>query len=191
MTSPIDRINLASIPPARVRLLGVVLTLAIVVSSVGFLLSSWFGRRAATERIAERLALVSLEHGRLSDARVALIERIESTRERVDSAPIPERPRTMNALAARMALIADELGLKTQRMGPDRAGPKDGAYPINAGFIGSYALIELWLDRVHDKLHDLHVERIELTPGDAESRSLRVTMRLIWYKPDDPTPDAD
>jgi len=186
-----DRIDLGSVPPARVRWAGIALVIAIVGGSGAFVLSSWIDRRDEMDRIQTRLERVSAQHERLSNARAAIIGRIESAGAEIADAPVPERPSTMNALAARMTMIADEIGLKTQRIDPGRGGAVGDAQPINASFIGSYAMIERWLDRVHAEIHDLHITRIELAPDRAETRSLRVTMRSMWYKPGDPTPIDD
>ncbi len=184
MKNPLD-----SASPLQVHLTGASLATLILAISGYAIYSSWEAQRTDIEsskleltQVSDQLSSTQSERGRLIN-QISNLEIVVQERESVIKAS------SINELAVQLVGLAESHGLELEQFEPSEPS-QTNENPTQAILIqvtAPFTTIQTWLDELHAKMPDIHVESISIR-SNVTTGMVSTNIRLNWYIPSDVDP---
>ncbi len=183
------KLDSKALSPARIHLIGALLTVMLLGISVYAVYSSWESRQLGIEsskqdltEVAEQLSMTQRERGRLADQ----IEQLESV---VKNLSMTDQPSAINELAARVVSLTEGHALELERFEPgsEILAGENRVQPVDLRVTAPYGSVTRWLDEIHRDMPDIHVVSVSFMSQTADTVSTDI--RFNWYIPTEGSPD--
>ena len=184
MKNPLD-----SASPIQVHLTGASLATLILAISGFVIYSSWEAQRTDIEtsklelsQVSDQLSSTQSERGHLIN-QISNLETVVQERESVIIAS------SINELAVQLVGLAESHGLELEQFEPSEPSQtnENPTQAISIQVTAPFTTIQTWLDELHNKMPDIHVESLSIS-SNVTSGMVSTNIRLNWYIPSDADP---
>lgn len=178
---------LASASPTQVHLTGATIASLMIAGSAYTLYSSWEAQQSGIESSQLELTQVSTQLSDTQRERGKLVNQISDLELVVQQRKSYEIITNINQLAVKLVALAESQGLELEQFEPADQTTTNGqpTQEISIQVTASFVSIQSWLDQLHERMPDIHVEALSIRSNSATPGSVSTNIRLNWYIPEE------